>query len=61
MLMHARQQPHTHRPPDRLCDLPLIHSAQARVPPVFDPAHGRHVFGHHCEILPVANALASRI
>lgn len=47
MLMHARQQPHPHRSPDGLCNLPLVDSAQARVPSVFDPAHGRHEFGHH--------------
>lgn len=47
MLMHTRQQAHADSPPDRLCDLPLVHSAQARFLAVFDPAHGRHVLGHH--------------
>ena len=47
MLMHTRQQSHAHGSPDRLCDLPLIHSAQPRIPSVFYPAHGRHVLGHH--------------
>ena len=58
--MHTRQQPHSHRSPNRLCDLPLIHRAQARVPSVSYPAHGRHVFRHHAEILYIAQALASR-
>lgn len=47
MLVHTGQQSHAHSSPDRLCDLPLIHSAQAGLPSVFDPAHGRHEFGHH--------------
>ena len=51
--MHTRQQSHAHSPPDRLCNFPLIYSAQAGLPSVFYPAHGRHVFGHHGEILIV--------
>lgn len=47
VLVHARQQPHAHRPPDRLCDFPLVHGAQAGVAAVLDPAHVGHVFGHH--------------
>ena len=49
--MHTRQQPHPHRPPHSLRNLPLINSPQPRLLPMLNPSHTTTEFTHDAEIL----------
>ena len=48
--MRTRHQAQPHRPPYRLCDLPLIHQPQPRLLAVLDPPHLRHILAHDAEV-----------